>query len=276
MDNKKYPRVVRQGTLYAVAVGERKDTVTLLGLFGVPVYDVRTMSVEAVQKAWDDAEVSDYVGRVRPTVEHFLRVLARSDIRVTTAALAAIDQLKEDLMPKHVYVSPKGDVTPEKTEGAVLLDATTTPEALKHLSERALAHFVSVALKLKKELHRIKHDDKRVADALHAATPARDDTTTAHEAAVAASKKASGATTTVTGGDGAKRAPDRRLGVKRVLWDHFKGGGKGTLKELCKLTGGTEVSVRTALSDIRNPKYAPEGKALKVERDDNDVYSLKG
>jgi hypothetical protein len=71
-------------------------------------------------------------------------------------------------------------------------------------------------------------------------------------------------------------APARGPGVKQRLHDAHKAGQKGTLEQWCKRLDANESSVRTAMTDLKNPKYAIDGKALKIEKDDNGVYALKG
>jgi hypothetical protein len=63
-------------------------------------------------------------------------------------------------------------------------------------------------------------------------------------------------------------------GARTKLYTHLANGGRGTFEQLIKACGGSEGSVRTALTDFKNPKYAPGGQVLAIVKDEDGVYGV--
>jgi hypothetical protein len=72
----------------------------------------------------------------------------------------------------------------------------------------------------------------------------------------------------------ATQTQSRRVGVKRQLFAMFKAGKSGTIAQLMRATKGSEVSVRTALYDLRSDKYGVGGRALPLQYDERGVWAL--
>ena len=69
--------------------------------------------------------------------------------------------------------------------------------------------------------------------------------------------------------------PARSKGVKSLIRDLFAvEGARHTVAEICALTGGTEVSVKTALSDLRSPTYCVPGEPLVLTLLPSKHYAL--
>ena len=75
-----------------------------------------------------------------------------------------------------------------------------------------------------------------------------------------AKRKASATTTrtTTTPAKTTKTTP-AKIRAKRFVHTHLSAGDKATVEQLVKLSGSTEGSIRTALTDLKNPKYAIDG-----------------
>ena len=67
----------------------------------------------------------------------------------------------------------------------------------------------------------------------------------------------------------------RTKGVKSLIRDLFAvEGARHTVAEIVTLTGGTEVSVKTALSDLRSATYCKPGEPLNLTRLPTGSYAL--
>ena len=66
----------------------------------------------------------------------------------------------------------------------------------------------------------------------------------------------------------------RRVGVKRQLFAMFKAGKSGTVAQLMRATKGSEVSVRTALYDLRSEGYCVDRPMLSLQYDERGVWAL--
>jgi len=75
----------------------------------------------------------------------------------------------------------------------------------------------------------------------------------------------------------APKAPPkaRAKGVKQLIRELFsQAGARYTVAEMCEKTGGTEVSVKTAISDLRSPTYCKPGDPLNLSRVEDNKYAL--
>ncbi len=78
-----FPRIVRAGSRYAVAF-KQDDAGSVSILFLSPntgAYDVLDrLEARSFKHEWSDVDEFTYPGTVRPTVEHYLDVVARSSL----------------------------------------------------------------------------------------------------------------------------------------------------------------------------------------------------
>lgn len=67
----------------------------------------------------------------------------------------------------------------------------------------------------------------------------------------------------------------RKVSVKQKVRAIFESSPNVafSLQQLCELTNGTQVTVKTALSDLKNVKYA-SGTVLNIQRTANKLYML--
>lgn len=309
-----FPRIVRDGSMHAIAVNADERNVHLLGLFGGQMYTEQQHDAATFGRTWFDVDEFNHMGGRLPTVEYFINALASSRLPIDKKALALLRHMKEQHMAHVVYVTTNGDLAAEPSEASIAVDAQrpiqdAVDELTAKLSERALARFVTAALKLTDELDRLKKSNaktpQRIEEALRAVLPQRNDMRVADAADKALAVKGAN-----VDGDKPQRKPPIKItkpkaepqaapkpkaddkpkddttkaprtrttgpSVKRIVYDYLAAGKRGTIEELMALcpAGITLSSVRTALSDIKNPKYAPDGKALKVVVNDG-VYSIE-
>lgn len=66
-----------------------------------------------------------------------------------------------------------------------------------------------------------------------------------------------------------------RTGVKPGIRAHLSAGKKANLEQFqAMFPDSTDSSIKTAVSDLRNAKYAGEGGAMNIVKDDKGVWSL--
>jgi flagellar biosynthesis GTPase FlhF len=77
--------------------------------------------------------------------------------------------------------------------------------------------------------------------------------------------------------DKPKRASTRGPGTKQIVYDFLVKGGKATFEQLMAMcpAGITASTLRTALTDTKNPKYAPNHEALIINVSDKGVFTAK-
>jgi FKBP-type peptidyl-prolyl cis-trans isomerase len=174
-----------------------------------------------------------------------------------------------------LYISDKGNIsTMPKSEAYALhlSDEDCAAALTKHLSEAALAVFVSDALKLAKPLARLQKTDKRIAQAVQALC--KEHAETQEPAKVAAKKAATKKAPKSTTAPAKKPEKEHKVGAKRMIYDLLKAGKKHTLEQFAKITGSSESNCRTAITDLKNPKYAVNKDPLKVAHNKQGVYAL--
>jgi hypothetical protein len=263
----KLPRVVRAGSRYAVVFAQSDDSVSLLHTLE-GVYDVATLTnVDAFKREWTEIDEFAYAGKVLPTVSHYLEVAVRSTLPLTDAAHNALKEI--EAMQTTLIVSKTGDLVAQLSDGGVVINPQQSAKENAatlgaKLGERSLARFVTVALKLAKPLARVKAQDARIENAVATLLAATKTPSTTNAKATRA------AATSATKPAAAKKASTRKPGVKHAVHAILSEGKRVTLAQLVKMTGGTDVSIKTALSDLKNPKYGIGGKALNVIKDPNN------
>lgn len=271
------PCVARfDSTRFALVIAANADSVTMVQYTGA-AYDIVRMLPAQFAREYTPEDGQTFVGKKAPTVERFLEVLAATSIDITDAARAALKELT--MQSTIIAVNRNGNVEDAATPKSILLDMTRPLHELDDLivaklGERSLAVFVSSVLKLEKPLTRVKKENKLIRDALVALTKQKSPLIAA--AKTMTEKKKTPRTTTAPAKTSGKKGGDapRTPGAKRQIHDLLVSGGKGTLAEIAAKVGATETTSRTALTDLKNPKYAIDGKPLKIVKNEKGVYSL--
>jgi hypothetical protein len=281
MSYMEYPCIAQfDKTRFALAIKEVGSKVVLV-THADGVYHCQRVDASEFKRRFTVCSETWTLGKVAPTVEVYLKVLRQSSCEITQEAH---DLIKEMTMKaKQVFVTRKGAVVtamPEDSDAlqfdtSDLKDLTAASKQLEEfVSARNRGVFVAKVLGLPNTPSKLKNGDKRIGKAIEVMLSQG-----AGQAAEAVGKprlvKPGSVKKSVAKGNGAGKEKVKRVSVKQQLYDFFREGGKGSLATLTKRFESTEVSVRTAISDIRNEKYAPEGKPLNVKRD-KEVYGVLG
>lgn len=245
--------------------GEAFDVITLSASFFAREYTLSKPSTEN-----DDASM----------VVRYLLMLATSHQVVTFNVINAIEELI--MKVSQIHINKKGEVVAEATDATqtcLLSDTIDENVALlaAFLGERGCAAFVTSALKLPKPLARVKADDSRLVEAFNVITKETGGIVAAAKKVKAKSTNGASAATEAKGATkSTRKASDapKKVGVKRLLHDFLAAGKKGTLEEFAERFSATVANVRTAITDLKNPKYAIDKKPLKIVKSDKGVYSV--
>jgi hypothetical protein len=271
--------VVYDRTRHSLLLSERDGMVRLVQHTG-EAFDVITLSASFFAREYTLSKPSTENDDASMVVRYLL-MLANSHQAVTFNVINAIEELIMKL--SQIHISKKGEVVAEATDATqTLLLSDTIDENVAALAaflgERGCAAFVTLALKLPKPLARVKADDPRLVESFNVVTKETGGIVAA--AKKVKSKNTDGASAKATDAKGekksAKKSSDapKKVGVKRLLHDFLSSGKKGTLEELATKFSATVANVRTAMTDLKNPKYAIDKKPLKIVKNDKGVYSV--
>lgn len=281
------PRVVvHQGTRYGLVVCEQNGITYILSS-EEGIYDIIEAPSAGIEHEYPGASDVSYLGRIMPTVEHFLNVMSKSLMSMTQRA---IDAIKEMQIVKTIVVSNVGKLLSTATPQSVILTsdkplAANLATLTAALGERALGAFVTGALSPAKPVAKCKKDDPRIAEALTQAFKGDGATEAAIVAAqgkarktapAAAADKVEGAPGNKAGKTAKEPKEPRKPGSKLVIHDFLMSGGVATFDEFITKTGSSEGSVRTALTDLKNAKYGVGGKAIDIQKTAEGGYFVPG
>ena len=239
------------------------------------VYTSERTSHDAFDNTFTVCSEQCATGKTAPTVRHFVDVVNASPCCVTEEVYSI---LKEITMSTFVTKAGKVVVGNDVANAAIELTKddtkdlkTAAEQVFGALSQRALAVFVTDALKLPKPLNRVKKGDQRVEAAIKAAldtAPAA--VTKKPEPRLVQPSKPK----TKAAGKADGEVKKTRSVKARIAEMFSKPKFTATLEELVKELGSIESTITTAISDCKNPKYAPGGVALNIKKNEEGAYHI--
>jgi hypothetical protein len=235
--------------------------------------DGKEFALVSIERKRFDANYTTAATRKDAAQSNMLRfatMLRDTTQRVNADACNALAALSKTLA--HVQVNDTLTLRADDTHAANV-------SAVRETSERAIAAFVSRALSV--SVSRIKKDDTRIDDAVRAtlheralivaaldAVTLKSDDTQSTSTSTSARKSTSKSTSTKT----SKSANGGS--VKQRIHDYLCSHKRATLDAFVKMFDASVSNVRTALSDLKNPKYAIGGKAIAIEKNEQGEYML--